>query len=476
MPFKKYIRMKKSVSSYILSATLLFLLAFSSCVKNEFDAPVTTNEDPDIAVSMTIQEIQDLASGTVPVLITTNEVIAGVVTADDFSGNFYKEMVIQDSSGAISILIDESNFNSFYPIGRRVFIKCKDLYIADDGDGNFQIGIESANSIGRIPAGLVSKYVIGGEWGITVDPIDVNLVDLGTVKSQMLVKIHDVQFADADTAQPYANASTQQSMNRAVDDCSGNSVDLYTSGYAFFAGALTPTGKGTITAINKVYNGNPELIIRNENDVDMTGPRCGSSSGITIMKTIQEVKDTATSGTIILPDGWTIRGTVISDVASGNITAKNLVVQEGLSGIIVRFTANNSALLLNDSVQIEIGGGSLYYYNGLLEVDQVPNIRATKIGTGTIVPNVVTIPQIMADVNTYQSTLVKLTGVTITGAATFSGSTVVTQGVETIGMYTSSFANYSGNALPTGTVDLVGLVNVQNSTAEMKMRNASDVQ
>jgi hypothetical protein len=475
MPFNKYISMKKSVSLYSLSA-ILVLLAFSSCVKNEFDAPVTTNEDPDLAVSMTISELRAMGSSTLPVLISTNEVIAGIVTADDFSGNFYKAMTIQDSTGAISVLLDQSNFNSFYPIGRRVFIKCQDLYVADDGDGNFLLGIESANTIGRIPSGLVSKYIIGGEWGIKVEPINVTLNDLATVPSQMLVKISDVQFADADTAQTYANPTTQQSMNREVDDCNGNFVDLYSSGYAYFAGALTPSGKGSITAINLLYSGDPELIIRDVNDVDMTGPRCGSSSGVTIMKTIQEIKDTASTGTIILPVGWTIRGTVISDVAAGNITAKNIAVQDGLSGIIVRFTANNSILQLNDSVQIEVGGCELYYYNGLLEIDLVPNIRATTLGTGTIIPMAVTIPQIVANVDAYQSTIVKLTGVTITGAPTFSGNTVITQGVETMGMYTSSFANFSGNALPAGTVDLVGLVNVQNSTAELKMRNASDVQ
>jgi hypothetical protein len=208
----------------------------------------------------------------------------------------------------------------------------------------------------------------------------------------------------------------------------------------------------------------------------MTGGRCGSSSGTTILKTIQQVKDTASSGTITLPDGWTIRGTIISDVSSGNITSKNIAIQDGLAGIIVRFTANNTVLQLNDSVEVEIGGGQLYYYNGLLEVDQVPNARAILRGTGTIIPNDVTISQINADVNLYQSTLIKLSGVTITGSTTFSGNTVITQGAETVGMYTSSFALFAGDPVPAGTVNLVGLVNVQNSTAEIKMRNASDIQ
>ncbi len=468
--------MKKNFTIAGLLTIVFFLTVFSSCVKNEFDAPTTTNVDPDLVVSKTINELQSLATSTTPVLISTNEVIAGVVIADDLSGNFYKEMIIEDSTGAIAVRLDQSNFNTLFPIGRRVFIKCQGLYIADDGDGNFQLGVKDLNTIGRIPSGLVPRYLTGGKWGLSVEPIQVTLATLNTVPSQMLVRINGVQFNAADTSMPYANAATQQSINRVVEDCSGNTIDLYSSGYSTFAGALTPGGKGFITAVYKLYGGAGELLIRNTEDVDMTGGRCGSSSGTTILKTIQQVKDTASAGTITLPDGWTIRGTIISDVASGNITAKNIAVQDGNAGIIVRFTANNTILQLNDSVEVEIGGGQLYYYNGLLEVDQVPNARAILRGTGTIVPNVVTLSQISADVNAFQSTLIKLTGVTITGSTTFSGNTIITQGAETIGMYTSSFALFAGDPLPGGTVNLVGLVNVQNSAAEIKMRNASDIQ
>ena len=468
--------MKKLLTIPVTLTTLFLLITISSCVKNEFDAPTTTNVDPDLTVSKTVSEIQSMATSTTPVLISGNEIIAGVVIADDLSGNFYKEMIIEDSTGAIAVQIDQSNFNTLFPIGRRVFIKCQGLYIADDGDGNFQLGIKDLNTIGRIPSGLVPRYLVGGKWGLSVAPIEVTMANLTTVPSQMLVRISGVQFNAADTSMPYANAATQQSVNRVVEDCSGNTIDLYSSGYSTFAGALTAPGKGFITAVYKLYGGSGELQIRNTEDVDMTGGRCGSSSGTTILKTIQQVKDTASSGMITLPDGWTIRGTIISDVASGNITSKNIVIQDGLSGIIVRFTANNTVLQLNDSVEVEIGGGQLYYYNGLLEVDQVPNARAILRGTGTIIPNDVTISQISADVNLYQSTLIKLSGVTISGSTTFSGNTVITQGAETIGMYTSSFALFAGDPVPAGTVNLVGLVNVQNSAAEIKMRNASDIQ
>jgi hypothetical protein len=358
-----------------------------------------------------------------------------------------------------------------------VFVKCRDLYIADDGDGNLQLGIKVQNTIGRIPGGSVSKYLIGGKWGLSIEPVVVTISDLNTVPTQMLVRINDVQFDASDTGITYANASTQQSAILEIEDCSNNFVDLYTSGYASFAGELTPPGKGSVTAIYKLYSGDPELLIRNSSDVNMTGSRCGAGGTTTILKTIQQIKDTAdTSGTIIIPDGWTIRGTVISDISQGNITAKNIAVQDGAHGIIIRFTSNNSAIQLNDSVQIDLTGGELYYYFGLLEVDQVPNARATVLGTGTIAPAPVTISQIESDVNAYQSTLVVLNGVTLSGNTSFAGSVTVTQGVETINMFTSASALFAGNPLPAGTVNLVGLVNVQNGSAEIKMRSASDVQ
>src|SRR6185503_1299399 len=106
------------------------------------------------------------------------EVIAGVVIADDLSGNFYKEIIIEDSTGAISVQVDKSNFNTLYPIGRRIFVRCQGLYVADDGEGNFQIGTLNGNTIGRIPSGLTSQYIVPGKWGLEVTPETVSLEDL----------------------------------------------------------------------------------------------------------------------------------------------------------------------------------------------------------------------------------------------------------------------------------------------------------
>ena len=69
--------MKKILTIPVALITLFLLATISSCVKNEFDAPTTTNVDPELTVSKTISEIQSMATSTTPVWISTNEISQG---------------------------------------------------------------------------------------------------------------------------------------------------------------------------------------------------------------------------------------------------------------------------------------------------------------------------------------------------------------------------------------------------------------
>jgi len=473
--------MKKifNISRFLSAALLLSIL--SSCVKNDFDAPATANVDPDLAVSMSISELQGLAAGTTPVMITTNEIIAGVVIADDLSGNFYKEVIIQDSTAAIAIQIDQSNFNTLFPIGRRVYVKCKGLVIADDGDGNFQLGITDLQTVGRIPSGLVPKYLVGGKWGIPVSPKTVTIANVGNEPTQTLIRLLDVEFISGDAGQPYANAATQQSQNRTIEDCSGNQADLYSSGYANFAGLSTPTGKGTMVAVYKQYSGAPELEIRNAEDVIMNEARCGGGTGDTVgtgaLMTVADVRAAYTGGSAAFVSGTKIRGVVISDKTTANITANNLILQDGSAGIIVRFTAPNT-FSLNDSLEVDLSGDSLQTFQQGLEVNYVSSAAVTVLGTGTISPNIVTTSAVAANLGTLESTLLKITGATLTGgtSGTYSGSVTITDATGTLILYTRGGATFSGTSYPTGTVSVTGFLSNFNGTPELIIRSTGDVQ
>ena len=53
------------------------------------------------------------------VAVTEDITLEGVVTGNDFYGEFYKTLVVEDASGGISVLIDGTRLAFDYPVGGR---------------------------------------------------------------------------------------------------------------------------------------------------------------------------------------------------------------------------------------------------------------------------------------------------------------------------------------------------------------------
>jgi hypothetical protein len=106
------IKMRNVLAVIALMATVFI----SSCRKDDFDTPPAGGSDPALIANTTIA---DLKAGYVAGnfdSIDTDIIIAGVVIADDKSGNFYKTIVLQDSTGGIAIRIDISDYYTKYPM------------------------------------------------------------------------------------------------------------------------------------------------------------------------------------------------------------------------------------------------------------------------------------------------------------------------------------------------------------------------
>jgi hypothetical protein len=161
----------------LLLMTLAFTLV-TSCRKDDFDEPPMNGEDPNLNVNITIDSLKKYYQGNI-LKIDSNWIIAGVVTADDKSGNFYKTIVLEDNTAGISIRLDLSNYNVDYPIGRRVFVKLKGLYMGDYGDliqlGGWVDSTGTTPSVEPIPMSLVSDYLIGGSYNLNPQPASVNI-------------------------------------------------------------------------------------------------------------------------------------------------------------------------------------------------------------------------------------------------------------------------------------------------------------
>ena len=72
----------------------------SSCNKKFDEPPLGT--DPNITANLTIKDLKAMYSSIGNFQkVNDDKVISGIVIADDRSGNFYKQIIIQDETGGI---------------------------------------------------------------------------------------------------------------------------------------------------------------------------------------------------------------------------------------------------------------------------------------------------------------------------------------------------------------------------------------
>lgn len=257
--------------------SLLLILLLSSCVKQQFEEPSAFHGDQDIPTYSTIAGLLERMTGTGGE-VKEHILISGIVIADDRSGNLYKQIIIDDGTAAVPVLLDGYNLYSRFPVGTRLNIYCRGLFT-----GTYyklpQLGYlpDSKGALSPVPFFLWEQYIVKTGYGYPTIPVTAQLSDISKAKPELfnrLVYIPEAQFMDT-TASMYAYPSEQSAAtNMVLMDCDSNTLLLRTSGYSSFRDAAPPKGAGGITGIYSVFNNTPQLILRDTADVKMSYPRC----------------------------------------------------------------------------------------------------------------------------------------------------------------------------------------------------------
>ena len=478
-------------SSAITAMVLVIAISLTSCKKNFDQPPYQT--DPALVANTSIASLKALhTSPNTYDLVTTDIIISGVVIADDRSGNLYKQIFIRDSTGALQIDMDASNLYGTFPVGRKVFIKCKGLTISDYHNTP-QLGVKAViagiPSINGIPANLIGNYVFGGTINNPVVPIPVTASQLGTSMNNNrylgeLIQLSGYEFQPSDTTNTYGDTSAyKNSVDLFIHNCAAPStlLDVRSSGYASFAGVRPPKGNGNITAIYTIYNSTKQLIIRDTSDVQFTSTRCGGGGsgggggGGTAM-TLLQFRALYTGSSVTVPAGTTLTGKVISN--SINEANGNYRIEDASGAGIIFFAASGSpTYALGTVLTINAGNGTFAPFNGDLELSGVSQANVSVSGTVTLpaIPTL-TIAQITAQRSTLASSLVKIVGVTsIVGAAPGTTGTNYTV-TDATGNLVIFVRNASGIVVNTAGTTVTGYVSLFNAVTQMGIRNASDIQ
>ena len=384
--------------------------------------------------------------------------ITGVVISDRLAANVdSRTLYIQD--GDYGIALRTTNAHSFN-LGETI-----EVGIGDDNMSEFN--------------GLLQVYVNNANMRLAtnqrgnITPREITIADLSNNLNRYegtLVKINGATLSGSTF-----NGS------RPLVDASGTTV-YYTRSAATFSGTALPQGTVDVVGIVSEHTSGMQILPRTAADViggtsgGGTNPNPNPTPGAGLMS-ISDLRALYQGSNITL-SGQKIRGVVISYKAALNIHEANIVLQNGTSGVVVRFNSgNNHTFAIGDSLEIDLTGASLEIYNGLLQVNRANLTTTTTIATGiAVTPRIATVADILANVTGYESTLVTIQNATLSSAAgTYNGTVALTDASGTIDMYTRSQATFASATLPTGTVNVTGIIGMFN-TAQIQIRNTSDVQ
>lgn len=262
---------------YLFLMAVVFISGTTTCVKNFDEPPEYTG--PRVKANISITEIKRLHIPNNFEKITEDLIIEGVVIANDKTDNFYKSIVIQDSTAGITVRLDGFSLFNIYPIGRKIFIRLKGLWLGDYG-GMIQLGAGVNRSDPQfpelipIPQPLFDRVIIKGDLDQYVLPRKVKMDELNDSLQSMLITLTQVEFDHTDTGKTYADAVNKQTIAHTLRTCGIGTVYVRTSGFAKFATATTARGHGDITGIFSMFRTQKQLLIRDTNDVQMNGLRC----------------------------------------------------------------------------------------------------------------------------------------------------------------------------------------------------------
>lgn len=265
-------------SIYICVVMFVLAVSVSACDYNSFDE-VDPSDGHAPLPNLQIGTLRERClSGSVE--LSDEMVLSGYVTSSDRANNFYRTLMIEDNTGAAEILVGLYDLHNLYPVGAQLVVKCGGL-AAELDDGLLRIGL--ADRLTSYTVTYMESRVVADQHlflsGVQVDPnpLKTTLDRLQSERIGRLVRIENLQLdpvADTTWALPVALTGEEEPRSAAIKfrEVSGeDSVYVYTSGYASFAGDTVPCVPVSITGIllygkidgREVY----QLKMRDEQDV-----------------------------------------------------------------------------------------------------------------------------------------------------------------------------------------------------------------
>ncbi|MEO0571946.1 MAG: DUF5689 domain-containing protein [Bacteroidota bacterium] len=254
------------------------LLVFGACVEDrDFDAlnDDCTNSEANVSFS----EVKALYKGEL-LQIQEDWIIEGYVISSDRASNFFSVLYFQDDpvqpTEGFQIEIDVRDNHLLFPVGSKILIKLKGLYLGQSRDV-FKLGGTFAAfgtiSVGRLPALKVPEHIFIACQELTeILPRTVTIPEINSTMTSTLVQLEGLEIMDQELDSVFATA--REETERTLTDCSDNELILVNSGFSDFQAELLPQGNGSIQGVLVRENDDFFLVIRDLEDINFNNERC----------------------------------------------------------------------------------------------------------------------------------------------------------------------------------------------------------
>ncbi|WP_430905972.1 DUF5689 domain-containing protein [Maribacter sp. 2-571] len=269
-----YCKIRYQITVFFVGTALLL----QSCVDSgTFDPPKEDcTENTDIPV--TFAEVQKRYVDQT-VRIQEDLTIVGYVTSSDSAENFYGTLHFQDSpnnpTAGFQIAVDLRDTHLFYPIGSKIFIRVKGLYLGKSKDV-FELGGVFTSfgntSVGRLPATQLDAHLLRSCEMADMVPTVVTIEELSNAQTSTLVTLTGIEVDSSELGKPFA-IETEET-KRLLTDCADNELYLLNSGYSEFWDEPLPEGNGSITGVLLREEETFYLAVRDLSDIRFSDTRC----------------------------------------------------------------------------------------------------------------------------------------------------------------------------------------------------------
>ena len=259
--------------------SLISLLGVLACVKDrDFDPPKESCV-ADLVSNTTYLEVKNLYTEGV-IQIQDDLIIEGYVISSDEAGNFFSSLHFQDKpdnpTEGFQMEFDLRNSHLFYPVGSKIYIKLKGLYLGKQ-KGVYKLGGTFSSfgnlSIGRLPAKVVSKHLFSScDVLVSARPTPIGLSTLDESMVNTLVELNAVEIIENELGLSFAEV--KEETERTLIDCNDNEIVLLNSGYSDFQSELLPEGNGSVVGVLLRANDDYQIVIRDLDDINLQNERC----------------------------------------------------------------------------------------------------------------------------------------------------------------------------------------------------------